>query len=157
MMAKCSLIPPGFFAIDSKSALFEPVDSREIASRILTYVIEHPYVEQLRINVFNPGDGQVIVDALREVERDQNRLKVPSETGLLRYSVQMFSSGAEYLEGMGESLESLLDPDRQVAEDDEFTLNASNHLLPKLVFARNSVQRFPSTPEGVPSPSYDLP
>ena len=134
-----------------KSALFEPVDSREIASRILTYVIEHPYVEQLRINVFNPGDGQVIVDALREVERDQNRLKVPSETGLLRYSVQMFSSGAEYLEGMGESLESLLDPDRQVAEDDEFTLNASNHLLPKLVFARNSVDDFLQHPKEYPA------
>jgi len=134
-----------------RSALFEPVDSREIASRIFNYLVEHPYVEQLRVNVFNPGDGQVLVDALREVECHQSRLEVPSETGLLRYSVQMFSSGAEYLESMGESLEGLLDPDRQVAEDDEFTLNVSNHLLPKLVFARNSVDDYLQRPRDYPA------
>ena len=95
----------------------------------------HPYVDQLRINVFNPGDGQVIADALREIERELTRLRVADEASLLRYSVQMFGMGGDHLEGMGEVLESLLDPDRQVSEDDEFSLTTANHLMPKLIFA----------------------
>ena len=53
----------------------------------------------------------------------------------------MFGSASQ-VETMGEAFESLLDPERQVAEDDEFTLTSANHLLPKLVFARNPVGRF---------------
>src|SRR4051794_23721480 len=58
----------------------------------------------------------------------------------------MFGTGSDQIESMGESFETLLDPDRQVAEDDEFTLNSSNHLLPKLIFARNSVDDFLQRP-----------
>jgi hypothetical protein len=123
------------------------VGGRELASRAFDYLQQHPYVDQLRINVFNPGDGQAIADALREIERVQVRLKIPAMSNLLRYSVQMFGSGADHLESMGEALETLLDPDRQVSEDDEFSLTSANHLLPKLIFARNSVEDFLRHPE----------
>jgi hypothetical protein len=124
----------------------ELVGGREIAARSIRYLQEHPYVEQLRINVFSPGDGRVVADALREIERVQRGQRVQDETKLCRYAIQMFGTGADQIEGMGESLETLLDPDRQVAEDDEFTLNSSNHLLPKLIFARNSVDDFLQRP-----------
>jgi hypothetical protein len=106
---------------------------------------QHPYVEQLKLNVFNPGDGQLITDALRLLE--SFRLKIPGPNGppALRYSVQMFGSESQ-VENMGEAFESLLDPERQVAEDDEFTLTSSNHLLPKLVFARNTTDEFRAGP-----------
>jgi hypothetical protein len=121
------------------------VGSTEIASRAFEYLQQHPYVDQLKINVFNPGDGQLVTDALRILEA--LRSSVPSENGppTLRYSVQMFGSKSQ-LETMGEAFESLLDPERQVAEDDEFTLTSSNHLLPKLVFARNPVEDFIQRP-----------
>jgi len=124
----------------------ELVGGREIASRAIRYLQEHPYVEQLRVNVFSPGDGRVITDALREIERKQRELGVQEQTKLLRYAVQMFGTGSDQIESMGESLETLLDPDHQVAEDDEFTLSSSNHLLPKLIFARNSVDDFLQRP-----------
>jgi DNA phosphorothioation-dependent restriction protein DptH len=121
------------------------VGSSPIATRAFEYLQQHPYVEQLKINVFNPGDGQLITDALREIEL--LRLQVQTEHGPppLRYCLQMFGSRSQ-VEVMGEAFESLLDPDRQVAEDDEFTLTSSNHLLPKLVFARNAVEEFLMTP-----------
>jgi hypothetical protein len=121
--------------------------SEEIARRAFEYVQQHPYVEQLKINVFNPGDGQIITDALRRIEA--RRLEINSGRGLplpLRYSVQMFASQSQ-VETMGEAFESLLDPERQVAEDDEFTLTSSNHLLPKLIFARNILDDFVQAPE----------
>ena len=39
------------------------VGSSPIATRAFEYLQQHPYVEQLKINVFNPGDGQLITDA----------------------------------------------------------------------------------------------
>jgi len=127
------------------------VGGRDIAARAFEFVQQHPYVDQLRINVFNPGDGQVIADALREIERELTRLRVANEASLLRYSVQMFGMGGDHLEGMGEVLESLLDPDRQVSEDDEFSLTTANHLMPKLIFARNAVEDFLRQPEAFPA------
>ena len=108
---------------------------QEIAARAIDFLEQHPYVEQLRMNVFNPGDGQVIVDALQTLEREQASRKVAESTGLLRYAIQMFGGGSEHLETMGAALESLLDPERQVAQGDEFALTTTNRLLPKLVFA----------------------
>jgi hypothetical protein len=46
------------------------------------------------------------------------------------------------LDTVGEGVESLLDPDRHVSEDDEFTLFSENHLHPKLLVARNDVSAF---------------
>ncbi len=56
-----------------------------------------------------------------------------------------------FVDVTGDGLESLLDPERQVGEDDEFTLATSNHLLPKLVFARNPVSDFLQAPERFPA------
>ena len=79
--------------IRARPKLATSVGGREIAARGLEFVQQHPYVDQIRINVFNPGDGQVIADALREIERELARLRVADESGLLRYSVQMFGMG----------------------------------------------------------------
>jgi DNA phosphorothioation-dependent restriction protein DptH len=117
------------------------VGSAEIATRAFEYLQQHPYVEQLKINVFNPGDGQLITDALRALEGFRQNILTEKGPPALRYSVQMFGSRSQ-VETMGEAFESLLDPERQVAEDDEFTLTSSNHLLPKLIFARNPLDDF---------------
>ncbi len=73
-----------------------------------------------------------------------------SEAPPLRYAIQLF--GAEgRLDALGSAFDSLLDPDRQVEDDDEFTLTSSNHLLPKLIFARNAVTEFLRDPDLFPA------
>ncbi len=126
------------------------VGSGEIATRIFEYLQQHPYVEQLKINVFNPGDGQLLTDALRSLESFRLDVESIKDPPPLRYAVQMFGSASQ-VESMGEAFESLLDPERQVAEDDEFTLTSSNHLLPKLVFARNPIDDFTQRPSDFPA------
>ena len=84
---------------------------------------------------------------MQTLEREQASRRVADRTGLLRYAIQMFGGGDEHLETMGAALESLLDPERQVAEGDEFALTTTNHLLPKLVFACNTVDDFLKSPE----------
>lgn len=140
--------------IRDRTVAVRTVDTRDIALRLYEYLAQHPYVEQLRLNVFNPGDGRLVAQVLRDLE--QLRLRNPSDGRArsnpprLRYSVQLFAAG-EFVEATGDGLEGLLDPDRQVGEDDEFTLSTSNHLLPKLVFARNLVGEFLQSPERFPA------
>lgn len=129
------------------------VDTWDVASRLYEYLEQHPYVDQLKLNVFNPGDGRLVADVLRYLEeirlyddKDQLRPTPPS----LRYAVQLFAA-AEFVDTTGDGLEGLLDPERQVGSDDEFTLGTNNHLLPKLVFARCPVGDFLQNPERFPA------
>jgi hypothetical protein len=129
------------------------VDTWDVAKRLYEYLTQHPYVDQLRINVFNPGDGRLVADVLRYLEdirlRDDELVARPNPPAL-RYAVQLFAA-AEFVDATGDGLEGLLDPERQVGEDDEFTLATSNHLLPKLIFARNPVGDFLQDPDRFPA------
>ncbi|NNC16695.1 ATP-binding protein [Corallococcus exiguus] len=120
------------------------VEPAEVAHRLFEYLAQHPYLEQLHLNVFNPGDGRLVANVLREVERLRAALR-PTPPAL-RYSVHLFAA-AEHVESGIDGLESLLDPERQVGEDDEFALETSNHLRPKLVFSRHATAEFLQAPE----------
>jgi hypothetical protein len=137
--------------IRGRALAVEPVGPEDLAALMFDYVQQHPYVEQLRLNVFNPGDGELVAEALRRVEERRLRLGTrTAEPPALRYAVQLFGAG-ERLESLGRAFDALLDPDRQVGEDDEFTLTSANHLLPKLVFARNTVTEFIRSPGRFPA------
>lgn len=135
-------------AVHDENVALTTVDTQDVASRLYEYLAQHPYVDQLRMNVFNPGDARLVADVLRYLEEirlyDDGRLR-PNPPPL-RYAVQLFAA-AEFVDVTGDGLEGLLDPERQVGSDDEFTLATSNHLLPKLVFARNPVSDFLQAPE----------
>lgn len=114
------------------------VNPYDVASRLYEFVVQHPYVEQLRLNVFNPGNGELVAEVLRAVEAIRRENKSPSS---LRYAVHLFAPPSQ-LDTVGEAVESLLDPERHVGEDDEFSLYSGNHLHPKLLVARNNVADF---------------
>ncbi|MFT3769609.1 MAG: hypothetical protein QM820_29590 [Minicystis sp.] len=131
--------------IRDRTVAVATVDPDQLARRLFEYIEQHPYVEQLCLNVFNPGDGRLVADVLRAVESirlDSLGANAPS----LRYAVHLFAS-AGHVDAAADGLESLLDPERQVREDDEFTLASNNHLLPKLVFAQNPLDAFLKAPE----------
>jgi hypothetical protein len=140
--------------IRERTVAVTTVDTWDIALRLYEYITQHPYAEQLRLNVFNPGDGRLVAQVLRHLEylrlNEPRQGRPRTDPPPLRYSVQLFAAG-EAVEGTADGLESLLDPDRQVGEDDEFTLSTSNHLLPKLIFARNPVSEFLQAPERFPA------
>ena len=128
--------------VRGSSGVLPSVGSADLAVRFFEYLQLHPYVEQFHINVFNPGDAGLVADALREVERQRRAIRGEPP---LRYVVRLVAPH-EGVNLTGAALESLLDPDRQVGEDDEFALASSNHLQPKLIFARNSIEDFLARP-----------
>jgi hypothetical protein len=128
--------------VRGSSSVLPTIGSADLAQRLFEYLQLHPYAEQLHINVFNPGDASFIAESLRSLEVLKKELRGEPA---LRYVVRLFAP-REGVDLTGSALESLLDPDRQVGEDDEFALASSNHLHPKLVFARNSIEDFLARP-----------
>jgi len=130
----------GSMGLRARSVAVTTVHPDDIATRLFEFVLQHPYVEQLRLNVFNAGSGELVADVLRGVEALRRAERSPAS---LRYAVHLFAPSTQ-LDTVGEAVESLLDPERHVGEDDEFTLYSGNHLHPKLLVARNDVADFVS-------------
>lgn len=124
--------------VRARSVAVTTVNPDDIAARLFEFVVQHPYVDQLRLNAFNPGNGELVADVLRGVEALRREHRSPSS---LRYAVHLFAPSSQ-LDSVGEAVESLLDPERHVGEDDEFTLYSGNNLHPKLLVARNDVADF---------------
>lgn len=137
--------------IRKKTTRLGEIPAAVLSSRLVEYLRRHPYVEQIRINVFNPGEAVRVADLLRAVERLRREMALArQEPPELRYAVHLFSA-REYIERAGEALDALLDPDRQVEEEDEFTIGASSHLRPKLLISRSTHEEFARKPDAYPA------
>lgn len=117
------------------------VDKHLLAQKMLRYLVQHPYTHVLKINVFNPGNAALIVDAILEIE------KLRKDNPPLRYELRLFTQ-SDRIDDIGEAVEDLMNPERQVsAEADAFTVPSQNHLFPKLRFSRNKLEQFLQDPE----------
>ncbi|NEZ64670.1 hypothetical protein D0962_18065 [Leptolyngbyaceae cyanobacterium CCMR0082] len=124
------------------------IEPGSIAYRIFEYIQRHPYIEQLKINVFNPGDGDRVAQALREIEKLRRGLPIGTAQALpeMRYAIHLLTS-TEQLNRSGQALDALLDPEKQVAEDDEFTIGSTSLLQPKLLISRSTQEEFLRHPQ----------
>ena len=114
------------------------VDRDTMTQKIQRYLIQHPYVQILKVNVFNPGDSSLLVDAILKIDEERLKIKLPS----LRYELRLFTQGS-VLEDIGEAVENLTNPERQVSPAaDAFSSPSDNHLFPKLRFYRNHIDEF---------------
>jgi len=114
------------------------VNRDTLVQKIKRYLIQHPYVQILKINAFNPGDASLLVDAILKIEKDRRDLRLPG----LRYELRLFTQG-NLLDDVGEAVEDLVNPERQVSpEADAFSNPSQNHLFPKLRFYRNRIDEF---------------
>lgn len=114
------------------------IDFRLLAKKLRRYLVQHPYVDALKINVFNPGAAGPMVDAILDIEGDRSDL---------RYEFRLFAP-SDSTDDIGQAVEELLNPQRQVsAEADAFTEASQNHLFPKLRLGRHRLQDFLENPQ----------
>ena len=114
------------------------LSGEQLAAKIRQYLVQHPYVVTLKLNVFNPGDARLIAEALVELQAKYR----PD----LHYEVHLF--GEEIgLDEIGGALLDLQNPTRQVSDaQDEFAQASGNHLFPKLRFARHHLSELRERP-----------
>ena len=119
------------------------IDPQTLTGKLQRYLIQHPYVQTLKLNVFNPGDASVMIDAILGVEKNRLKVSLPP----LRYELRLFTQEAG-IQDTGEAVDELLNPERQVSpEADAFSVPGQNHLFPKLKFSRNKLDDFIYHPE----------
>ena len=112
------------------------IDGSYLATKVERFLLQHPYVETLSINAFNPGRGNVLADMLV-------RLQANPALADLRYDIRLFIPDPN-VSGVGEALIDLLSPSGSVTgrEIDAFSTLAESHLYPKLSLAIRSKNDF---------------
>jgi DNA phosphorothioation-dependent restriction protein DptH len=120
------------------TALANSISSDELLRKLNRYLLQHPYVSTLHLNVFNPGDAASVANAVVALQDFRPDLK---------YTVNLFASNSSP-DLIGSAFEALFDPNRQVSEaKDEFAMPSRNHLYPKLRLTRNRLDDFIAEPE----------
>lgn len=111
------------------------VSPSQIADRLWRYLRHHPYIKTLKLNVLNPGDGQLFLNTIRELQK-------MDEFKNLRYDITFYGTlGYELMGSAFDDLmkdESLLEGSRPDI-DDELLEPSHNPMFPKLFFSKVKV------------------
>lgn len=108
----------------------------QLADKVWRYLKHHPYVSTLRLNVINPGDGQLILNTIREIQKSGQFDDLNYDIafyGDLRYEV-MGSAFDEMTE------EAVLSEGSQPEVDEALLKPNRNPLFPKLTFSKKRVR-----------------
>ncbi len=111
------------------------ITAPQIADRIWRYLKHHPYVSTLRINVVNPGDGLLVLNAIREIQKIE-------EFQTLNYDIAFYADQRYEIMGSAfdEMTEGATQADGNPPEVDEELLQPNaNPLFPKLTFSKRRI------------------
>lgn len=126
------------------SAAGADISGKVIADKIERYLSQHPYVRELSLNVFNPGAGSVIADALLSLQQKR-------EHADLRYDIRLFTSDPDS-PVLGESLELMVRPGATINEAaDAFATSTGSHLFSKLNLAKHALSEFHANAKEFPA------
>jgi hypothetical protein len=126
------------------SAAGTDISGKVIADKIERYLSQHPYVRELSLNIFNPGAGSVIADALLSLQQKR-------EHADLRYDIRLFTSDPD-APVLGEAIEAMVRPGATVNEAaDAFATSTGSHLFSKLNLAKHALNEFHANPKEFPA------
>lgn len=115
-----------------------------IAGKLSRYLSQHPYVRELSLNVFNPGAGSIIADALLALQQQREHADI-------RYDIRLFTTDPDS-PVLGEALESMLRPGVTINEAaDAFATSTGSHLFSKLNLAKHGLSEFHANPKDFPA------
>ncbi|GAA4014682.1 hypothetical protein GCM10022408_29880 [Hymenobacter fastidiosus] len=125
----------------TSSVIENDVDAEVVIHHLKNYLKLHPYTEQLTLNIFNPGEGQVFHDVLLKLEQ------LPTFKSV-RYEIRLFTAHRSLVQE-GEAFNRLLNPATTLTEEAEaFTQPTRNRLFPKLRLSINPTEDFGRAPAG---------
>ena len=124
------------------------VSAADVVQRIRRYLIAHPYVDQLIVNIVEPGHGQVVLDTLLRLQED-------TRTEHLRFQIRLFSGELSKNE-LGRTLDEFMsDPEatrtaRKTAAD-AFLASGEDTLAPKLTYSKHILRNLVDAPDRYPA------
>ncbi|MET7824663.1 hypothetical protein ABZT23_08285 [Streptomyces sp. NPDC005386] len=119
------------------------LSGKPLADRIERYVRLHPYVHTLVMNVVNAGRGEIVADALLELQRR-------ASTRDLTYDIRLCATNPEAPE-TGAALGELLSAQNQIApaEAEAFLHTVGAARQAKLVYSVRSIEEFNGPAGGI--------
>ena len=118
----------------------DDVSSQAIAERLKLYLTQRPYARELSLNVFNPGSGSEIAQALLILQKE-------SAYADMRYDVRLFALDPD-LPALGSELEAMLDAGKAAkGEGGAFSSPTGRRLFSKLDVAKYPLAAFFDRPE----------
>lgn len=111
------------------------ITAPQIADRLWRYLKHLSYVSTLRINVVNPGDGLLVLNAIREIQETE-------EFQALNYDIAFYADQRYEIMGSAfdEMTEGATQADGNPPEVDEELLQPNaNPLFPKLTFSKRRI------------------
>ena len=112
------------------------ITPEQIADKLWRYLKHHPYVTTLKLNVINPGDGLVVLNAIRLLQADDDFKEMNYDVafyGDMRY--EMMGNAFDRLTEENLSAEGM---EKDV--DEELLRPNPNPLFPKLLFSKKKVK-----------------
>lgn len=115
------------------------MDEKIVFDHIRRYLFLHPYTEQLTLNIFNPGEGEVFQRVLVRLEKEP-------QLAAVRYEVRLFT-GQQSLVQEGAAFQKLLNPGTITSEEAElFSQPTTNRLFPKLRLSVSAMSDYIAQP-----------
>jgi len=122
--------------LGQKGGEITSITSMQLADKVWRYLKHHPYVSTLKMNVINPGDAQLILNTIREIQKSE-------QFDDLNYDVAFY--GDLRYEIMGSAFDDMtaevvLSEGRQPEVDEQLLRPNQNPLFPKLIFSKERVK-----------------
>lgn len=133
-----------------REVVISTVTPYQIAGKIERYLCHHPYVRCLKLNVINPGDGLLILEAVERL------LEVPLYRDL-NFDIKFFAPAGTKAQLIGNAFDDLMEQrddvefsrGKTLSETEERLLQPNaNPLFPKLVYAKHSIGELLDDAEG---------
>ena len=124
-----------------REVVISTVTPTQIADKIERYLCHHPYVRSLKVNVINPGDGFLLLEAIKRL------LEKPLYADL-NFDVKFFSPPNTRHQLVGNAFDDFMEQrdeedfsrGRTLSETEERLLQPNaNPLFPKLIYAKYDI------------------
>lgn len=127
------------FNITKDNYVEKDLSLKLVIRHLKNYLVQHPYIDKLVVNLFNAGDAEVFSNAFVELEKEKSFENI-------NYEVRIFKGNDKIIEH-GESLKTLINPESNISEEAEaFSQPSKNRLFPKLRFSINNITDFLEEP-----------
>lgn len=128
-------------AASRQEVVVSTVTAQQVADKIERYLCHHPYVRTLKLNVINPGDGALVLEAIK-------RLLAKPLYEDMNFDVKFFAPAGTRHQLVGDAFDDFMlqreETDwsygKTLSETEERLLRPNaNPLFPKLVYAKHHI------------------
>lgn len=135
---------------ETLGGVISTISPRHMADKMERYLCHHPYVQTLKLNVVNPGDGRLILESIK-------LLLGKSVYQGLNFDVKFFSPTGTRHQLVGNAFDDFMvqkstdewSGGRTLSETEELLLSPNpNPLFPKLIYAKHEIEELLQDVEG---------